>query len=169
MIRRLNYILFTLLLLIALGASAQYSIDKVCVGAERYYRVSGELNSTYSWTITGPGGTVLPQLSDRDTIGIIWNMTPGIYQLSVVQHGQNGCDADMQLGTVEVFSQPVAFAGNPITACAGNSVILNEATASNYADLLWSTSGDGVFSNATLLNPTYQPGPNDIASGSLVS
>lgn len=168
MIRRLNYILFTLLLLIALGASAQYSIDKVCVGAERYYRVSGELNSTYSWTITGPGGTVLPQLSDRDTIGIIWNMTPGIYQLSVVQHGQNGCDADMQLGTVEVFSQPVAFAGNPITACAGNSVILNEATASNYADLLWSTSGDGVFSNATLLNPTYQPGPNDIASGSFI-
>lgn len=38
------------------------------------------------------------------------------------------------------------------------------ATAANYVSLLWTTSGDGVFNDATVLNPVYTPGVNDLAA-----
>ncbi len=168
MIRKLRYILSTMLLLTTFQVAAQYSIDKVCVGAERYYRVTGEVNSTYTWTIVDAAGLTYPQASDRDTIAILWNMAPGVYTLTVVQHGANGCDADIQLGTVEVFDPPVAFAGNDTTLCAGGVLILTDATAANYASLLWTTTGDGSFNYDTLLNATYTPGANDILAGNVM-
>jgi hypothetical protein len=38
------------------------------------------------------------------------------------------------------------------------------AGAANYVSLLWTTSGDGVFNDATVLNPVYTPGVNDLAA-----
>ncbi|MEI6061659.1 MAG: hypothetical protein WCR72_13185, partial [Bacteroidota bacterium] len=143
MIHRLKYLLLTTLLLTAFYAAGQYSIDKVCVGTERYYRVSGELNSTYTWQLTNPIGGVIPLASDRDTVAITWNMIPGIYHLSVLQHAENHCDANIELGTVEVVAQPDAFAGNPTIQCAGSTVLLSGSTAGNYGALVWTTAGDG--------------------------
>jgi len=168
MTRILKYLLITMLALHAFHAAGQYSIDKVCRGAERYYRVTGEENATYRWQIREPSGNVVPQLSDQDTIGIIWNMPPGIYELSVIQHGQNNCDAEMQLGTVEVFEPPLADAGNNQVICAGSPLLLSNASASWYSNVLWRTSGDGVFDDSTSLHPTYQPGSQDIINGSVV-
>jgi len=160
--------LLTIMLLTAFHAVGQYSIDKVCLGTEKYYRVTGEINSTYTWNITDPMGAVTPQLSDRDTVGIIWNMIPGLYQLSVIQHAENGCDANIELGTVEVFAQPAVFAGNNLIQCAGNTVVLAESSAENYAGLMWSTTGDGTFDDSTALHPVYNPGTNDIIAGNVV-
>ena len=164
---RLNYLLLTMLLLTAFQVAGQYSIDKVCVGTERFYRVTGEINSSYTWQITDPAGSVIPQLSDRDTIGITWNMAPGLYQLSVIQHSQNSCDAARQLGTIEVFAPPYAFAGND-TLCARSPLALSGSTAGNYSTLSWTHSGDGNFDNSSLLYPVYTPGMNDILSGHVV-
>jgi hypothetical protein len=36
------------------------------------------------------------------------------------------------------------------------------ATAGNYAQLQWSSSGDGTFSNSSILNPVYYPGTTDL-------
>lgn len=66
--------------------------------------------------------------------------------------------------TVEVTA-PQAFAGLPETICPGNPYTLTAATAQNYSSLLWTTSGNGTFDNSTILHPTYNPGPNDIAAG----
>ena len=168
MIYRLRYLLFLTLLLTASFAAGQYSIDKVCLGSERYYRVTGEANSTYTWQIKDPAGNLLPQLSNRDTLGVSWNTTTGLFQLSVIQHGENNCDALMELGIVEVFGQPAAFAGNDFTFCSANPVVLSAATAGDYSGLLWTSSGDGTFDNDTLLHATYTPGANDLAAGHFV-
>ncbi len=56
-------------------------------------------------------------------------------------------------------------AGPNMDICENHSPAMN-ASAANYETLLWSTSGDGTFSDNTILNPTYTPGPNDISSGS---
>ena len=157
--------MLTILLLAASQLAGQNSIDKVCLGTERYYRVTGEPNATYSWQITDPAGLVRPQASDRDTIAIIWNTAPGLYRLSVIQHALNGCDAAMQLGTVEVFESPLAFAGNYAGICTGSSLLLSQATAQNYSAVVWTTSGDGIFNDSSLLNPIYTPGPNDSVNG----
>jgi hypothetical protein len=57
------------------------------------------------------------------------------------------------------------YAGQDATICEEDTHQLN-ASATNYNSVVWTTMGDGSFSNATILNPVYTPGPADIASGS---
>lgn len=59
------------------------------------------------------------------------------------------------------------WAGNNDDICAGETYQLN-ATATYYNSLLWTTSGTGTFSNATILNPVYTPGEADITAGSVM-
>ena len=167
----------TLLLIAALQAAGQsYVIDSVCVGTTRQYRIDGEKLSTYLWqlydqagntvTLTNAAGTPFAETSPEkygSELEILWNQ-PGIFRLEAIQYSEFGCDT-LQQGLIKVFDQPVVFPGNPIALCAGTPVLLAEATASNFSQLKWTTSGDGTFSSTTVLNPVYTPGPNDILAG----
>lgn len=59
-----------------------------------------------------------------------------------------------------------SWAGLDATICAGETHQL-EGTATHYNSLLWTTTGTGTFSNATILNPIYTPSEADIAAGSV--
>ncbi|MGC8865135.1 MAG: hypothetical protein ACP5O2_05365 [Bacteroidales bacterium] len=59
------------------------------------------------------------------------------------------------------------MAGTDATICSNGSFTLSEANATNFKTLLWTSSGDGVFSDPSVLHPTYTPGPNDKAAGSV--
>ncbi len=61
---------------------------------------------------------------------------------------------------------PNVYAGNDTTVCAGELLQLH-GTASSYDSLRWTTFGDGTFSNDTILNPFYTPGPDDVNSGAV--
>ncbi|MDP3912112.1 MAG: gliding motility-associated C-terminal domain-containing protein [Bacteroidota bacterium] len=172
-----------LLLVVALQAAGDpYVIDKVCLGAERVYRVDGEPGSSYLWLLTDADGNniVLPDpdgtlFSVTDPISgdtkqgseitINWN-TVGNFDLASVQISIHGCDTTEQ-GKIEVFDLPLAYAGKDATICPGNTFALSESTADHYSSLLWTTTGDGSFDDATIKNPVYTPGPNDIISGSI--
>ena len=56
-------------------------------------------------------------------------------------------------------------AGLDIDICEDETAQL-DGYAANYETLLWTTSGDGTFSDATIVNPIYTPGAQDIANGS---
>ena len=59
-------------------------------------------------------------------------------------------------------------AGPDISVCEDQMAVLSNATASgNYSDVLWTSSGDGIFSNDLSINPTYSLGLNDILSGAV--
>ncbi|MBE0639674.1 MAG: hypothetical protein IH598_14240 [Bacteroidales bacterium] len=47
--------------------------------------------------------------------------------------------------------------------CKGFPIQLN-ATAQYYGTISWSTSGNGTFSNTSILNPIYYPGSQDLAN-----
>lgn len=64
--------------------------------------------------------------------------------------------------------QTTAFAGSDLAVCSGSSANLIAASATNYASIEWSTSGDGNFNNATTLNPIYTPGTTDLENGTAV-
>ena len=51
--------------------------------------------------------------------------------------------------------------------CEDSSLELSIAgpTATNFVELSWSSSGDGIFDNNNDLTPIYSPGPTDLASG----
>lgn len=59
-----------------------------------------------------------------------------------------------------------SWAGLNATICAGQTHQL-EGSATHYTSLLWTTSGTGTFSNATILNPIYTPSEADIATGNV--
>jgi hypothetical protein len=59
---------------------------------------------------------------------------------------------------------PLVFAGKDTIDCGGKPILL-KGTASAYNSLHWTTLGDGVFSNDTILSPIYTPGSNDVSSG----
>ncbi|OQX76716.1 MAG: hypothetical protein B6D64_09420 [Bacteroidetes bacterium 4484_276] len=54
------------------------------------------------------------------------------------------------------------YAGSDATICQDNSYTIQDASASNYTSLLWTTGGDGTFDDPTTLNPVYTPGIDDI-------
>ena len=58
-------------------------------------------------------------------------------------------------------------AGLDVDACNNAPVQIN-GYASNYTSLEWTTAGDGTFDDATIMNPFYTLGTQDIANGSVV-
>jgi hypothetical protein len=63
--------------------------------------------------------------------------------------------------------QTTAFAGADAFACGSDAFLLN-GTATNYVSVLWSTSGDGNFEDATQLSTFYTPGANDLSTGNAI-
>lgn len=70
-------------------------------------------------------------------------------------------------GQAMISSQPVVMAGPDTLLCSSDLLPLS-GSAVGYSALNWTTSGDGLFSDITILNPVYSPGTADLASGSVV-
>jgi hypothetical protein len=60
---------------------------------------------------------------------------------------------------------PVAQAGADAAIAEYETYLLQNASAENYSNLEWSTSGNGTFDDATNLNAVYTPGNLDISAG----
>ncbi len=86
---------------------------------------------------------------------------------SVLVTTADGCTATGNV-TITVNEAPTANAGSGANLCSLTpAYTLSGATATNAASLSWTTSGDGSFDNASTLNPTYTPGPNDLSIGTV--
>lgn len=59
------------------------------------------------------------------------------------------------------------WAGEDAAICSGESYQLN-ASAAVCDSVLWSTSGTGVFSNASIINPVYTPSEQDNEQGGVI-
>jgi len=152
------------------GSSAfgQYVIDMVCQQAVRYYRVDGEVGSTYTWTLTDPLGVIDTLPETGDTVTIYWDVPVGVYTLATVQHDSiTFCDALVEYGTIEVFESPTAYAGLDDYICKPDPYTLVNSSVTNASTLLWTTSGDGNFDDPTTLHPVYTFGANDILAGTV--
>ncbi len=62
---------------------------------------------------------------------------------------------------------PSVFAGANDTICANETYQLT-GTAADYDSIRWTTAGDGLFSDNTILSPVYSPGTNDITNESAI-
>lgn len=141
--RRLQHIIL-ILLLIHTQALGQIAMpDTVCVGTTRQYQVNDAATpSTYTWSVNGN-----VQSSTANRVSIAWN-TPGVFQLSVLEHNAAGCDGDIRSGLVYVMPPPVANAGADAIVCFGNSIRLNGSGGTSYQ---WSPAN--YLSNAAIANP----------------
>ena len=178
--KKLMYILLFLLIAANVAAQESYVIDGVCTGADRFYRVdTKERGSTWEWHIKDTLGNEIAnpaytdfwiESSPGDTtwgseINYTWNDI-GVFLVSTLHYSEHGCDT-LEQGIVNVYEAPGAVAGNDMIICADATVTLSTDTAWAYSSMVWTTTGDGTFSNETAIHPTYFPGTTDILSGTV--
>lgn len=116
-----------------------------------------------AWTSKGDGffnnpGILLPVYFpgpvDLQT-GKVW------LTLTVYNNGQALSDSLI----LTFIHEPQAYAGKDTTIFADSDLELGSAQALNENALYWASTGDGNFSNDTILNPVYTPGPVDTNVG----
>ncbi len=91
----------------------------------------------------------------------------GTVQLSLTAEPLGGCETAVHSHALSFYPAPQLMAGDDASVCANGSFNTQSAQASNYTSLLWTSTGDGSFDNATALAAVYTPGAADIASGSV--
>ncbi|HPE87803.1 MAG TPA: C25 family cysteine peptidase [Bacteroidales bacterium] len=118
------------------------------------------------WTTSGDG-----VFSDATVLNPVYipgenDIQDGTALLTLTAMGITGnVSDDME---VSFIPAPEVFAGNFSVLCANAVLMLDSAQAEHYTSLIWSTSGDGVFSDPAVTHPEYYPGPEDIASESII-
>ncbi|MFZ4522051.1 MAG: PKD domain-containing protein [Bacteroidales bacterium] len=106
-------------------------------------------------------GALVPGTGLALTFGL---QPAGTYQV-IAQSVATSC-FDTMPGPVIITNGPLVQAGSDATICATHTIQLS-GSATNYSTVLWSTAGDGLFSNDAILDPVYTPGPADIANGTV--
>ncbi len=66
-----------------------------------------------------------------------------------------------------INKEPEVYAGTDVTIDTSESVILQGEVNFSY-EYFWTTPGDGSFTDSTLLDAIYTPGPEDIINGEVV-
>lgn len=144
---------------VALGVSVIATPQQVCAGSTTQLQAQaygGTGTFTYSWTST-PAGFTSTEAAPEVT------PTQNTEYTVVINDGENSVNGSV---AVTVSEAPQAIAGTGGTICQNETFTLSEATASDYASILWSTSGNGTFNDAASVNPIYTPGSQDIQLGS---
>jgi len=118
------------------------------------------------WETSGDGSFSNPAIQNPTYYPGNNDILFGIVELTLTAHGINPCsfsNSDSQI--LFIRKSPVANAGNNATICQTDNHQIQNASAQNYASILWETSGDGTFNNPGTQNPGYYPGALDILFG----
>lgn len=122
-------------------------------------------SGTGVWTTSGDG-TFSPSDSTLNAVYTPGPLDTANGTVTLVLDATNACLPQNDTIVITIIDAPIIDAGNNALICAGDIVPLG-GSFSNTTGAAWTTSGDGTFSpNATTMNATYIPGPNDVASGS---
>lgn len=116
----------------------------------------GTLNNNTNLT----GASYIPGPLDKSTGNVTFTLTA---------NGLSGCSNQAVANRIMTITpEPEAIAGTNLTTCSNvvNFTVGTGSAAFNSPAQIWTSSGDGLFSNATSLNgATYTPGTNDIING----
>lgn len=140
-------------------------VNEVCQGAtSEAYSVVITNAISYSWeldpvdagTVNGSGSAITIDF-DSDYQGSV--------ELSA--KGTNACgDGSPASININVEANPAIDAGVDGEICEDETYSLN-ATASAYASVIWTTTGDGTFDDVSILTAVYTPGATDKLNGSV--
>jgi len=139
----------------------------ICAGTET--QLSGQVsNSTqYFWSTSGTGTFTNNQSLTSQYIPGSEDITNGSVTLTLTAASILPCIGSVTDDlVVTIKQQPVSNAGPDEYFCNNSPVTLN-GYANHYSTVMWTTSGNGIFSNPYILNPVYTPGTVDISSGNV--
>ncbi len=129
-------------------------------------QASAQNYSSLTWTTTGIG-----VLTGENTLNPVYTPASGesgTISLTLLAEGLGSCgDAtDVLLLTIQPASS--ADAGTDLSTCELSPVTISGANVTNSTDILWTSSGNGVFNNPAIANPVYTPGTLDAAIGQVI-
>lgn len=133
--------------------------EDICAGGSTTLDASASTGTSLSYSWSPAAGLSATNVANPTASPA----TTTTYTLEVTD--AYGCTSTSTV-TITVIPNATADAGADDDVCEGNDYTLS-GSANNQVSVLWTTSGDGTFSDATLLNPVYTPGPNDIANGTV--
>lgn len=128
---------------------------------------TGTYYNSVEWTASGSGtfndaNAMHPEYTPSEQ-----DYQNGQVELTLTVNGEEGDDLTDQM--IIYFHDEVEVSGpESFSVCEGDSLIIDDMEASNYSAIEWSTQGTGSFSDASLLNPVYYPGEEDMNSGSVM-
>jgi len=149
------------------GPTASAGLDAtICEGSSHTLSGTVTNNASYTWTSNGSGtfsnsNTLTPTYTPSTADILAGSVVITLTSVAILPCAVNATDAM----TLTLISSPDIYAGADATICSTGGYLLSEATASHYLSILWSTSGDGTFSNPGSVQPTYAPGATDITNG----
>ncbi len=137
----------------------------VCEGETYTLSGTAENEQTVLWITSGDGlfdfDNVLEPIYTPGTNDIL----TGSATLTLTAYSSLTCTADSSDNMILTIQRtPTAFAGLPATICEGETYTMS-GDSTDALSILWSTSGDGSFDDAALVNAIYTPGSNDIGVG----
>ncbi|MFK5855855.1 MAG: T9SS type A sorting domain-containing protein, partial [Bacteroidota bacterium] len=113
------------------------------------------------WTTLGDG-----TFDDANAVNPNYTVGPtdienGVTSLLMTVLNGEACEAATSEFELLVATVTLANAGADADICSMLTYTLEDAIATDYSEIIWTTTGDGSFDDATSVNPTYSPGEND--------
>lgn len=122
-----------------------------------------------SVNLSASGATTIIWFDEGDNL-IAWTpsttVSPVTSTFYTVVGITNGCSNNKEI-SVDVLPQALINAGPDDSICASSDFSCSAASGSDYTAINWSSSGNGSFSDPSVLNPIYTPGSQDITNGSV--
>ena len=122
--------------------------------------------SIYTWGFTGNDGTITQLLPSDNFITIDFGPLATSGDIFVYGINDSCGSGDTSFLFIGIQELPYVSAGLDATIYDNQTITLAGDTL-HCTGALWTTSGDGVFSDAIILTPVYTPGVTDIANGSV--
>ncbi|NQT76805.1 MAG: T9SS type A sorting domain-containing protein [Bacteroidetes bacterium] len=146
-----------------------YAGEDTTICVDELYPANGSVTSAQSvlWTTAGDGFFQSP--TSVNTLYLRGNndIINGQVSLALTAYGyESGWEATDSV-MVYLAEEPMADAGNDTLLCTGEVLQLS-GMATNYDELMWTTAGDGTFSDPAVLDAIYTPGTQDIANASVI-
>ncbi|MEI8005005.1 MAG: gliding motility-associated C-terminal domain-containing protein [Bacteroidota bacterium] len=138
--------------------------DTLCEGSPFTVKGASAVNySSLHWSASGQG-----TFSDAGVLDPVYYPAAGdtgLVRLILLAHGISPCHDDSSELTLVYNVKPSVDAGNNGLVCGGASYLLSTSSAVNFKELVWTSSGNGTFSDSHVLHPVYSPSADDILNG----
>ncbi|WP_137305311.1 T9SS type B sorting domain-containing protein, partial [Lentimicrobium saccharophilum] len=122
---------------------------------------SAQYHSSVYWTTSGTGIFNNPNIQNPVYTPSVSDIANGQVVLTITAESAQGCAPAVDQMVLTFSRLPYATAGPDMAICQNEQFTILMATATNYSEVLWTTTGSGTLLNANTLNPTYIPGINE--------
>lgn len=144
--------------------------DSICAGSS--YTLIGSYGgstSSITWTTSGDGTfNDSSQVSATYTPGVIDTTNGSVFLIITTNDPAGVCTAVVDTMLLTITTPAIVSAGSDTSVCFGSNYTLAGTIAGSTASITWTTAGDGVFSDSSLVNATYTPGATDLINGSVI-